>query len=118
MDAVIAVIQTTLNDRKAAAALAHAMVEEHLAACVQIDPDITSVYRWQDACETATEIRLTIKTSLSSVTALCDWLRQAHPYELPEIVVQQLNSTGDYAAWVEAQTSARKHQAAGQTHGR
>lgn len=110
MDATIAVIQTTLNDRKTAEQLAHAMVENGMAACVQIYPDITSVYRWQGTCESGVEILLTIKTSVEKEAALCDWLQQTHPYELPEIITRHARTTAAYAAWVDAGTSCQSDQ--------
>jgi len=104
MDATIAVIQTTLSDRETAELLAGAIIENALAACVQICPDITSMYHWQGNCERASEILLTIKTSTAKEAALCHWLQQHHPYELPEILARHERATSAYAAWVEAET--------------
>ena len=68
----------------------------------------TSVYRWNDAVETATEIPLLIKTTLARYPALQAALTAAHPYELPEIVAVPLHEgLPAYLAWVGAETADR-----------
>jgi len=76
--------------------LAELLVNERLAACVNILPGLTSVYRWQGEVETATEVMLWIKTNRHHYPQLEATLRAAHPYELPEIVAVSLN-TGSHA---------------------
>jgi periplasmic divalent cation tolerance protein len=70
----------------AADALATALVEARLAACINILPSVRSVYRWQNAVETAEECLLIAKTSAAGYAALEASVVQRHPYELPEIV--------------------------------
>ena len=70
----------------AAAALATALVEARLAACVNLLPGLTSVYRWQGAVEQAGETLLIAKTTAERYPALQAAVRAAHPHELPEIV--------------------------------
>jgi periplasmic divalent cation tolerance protein len=76
--------------------LAELVVNERLAACVNILPGLTSVYRWQGAVETASEVMLWIKTTRQHYPQLEVALQAAHPYELPEIVAVSLN-TGSHA---------------------
>lgn len=78
-------IVTTLAKRVEAEQMARAMVEAHLAACVQILP-IRSVYRWKGKVEAQAELLLMAKTRRSLAAELMEWIRGQHPYELPEIV--------------------------------
>ncbi len=65
----------------------------------------TSVYRWNDAVETATEVPLLVKTTLARYPALQAALTEAHPYELPEIIAVPLQEgLPAYLAWVGAET--------------
>ena len=76
-----------------------------IAACVNILAPCTSVYRWNDAVETATEVPLLVKTTLARYPALQAALTEAHPYELPEIIAVPLQEgLPAYLAWVGAET--------------
>ena len=80
-------------------------MERKLAACVNILAPCTSVYRWNDAVETATEVPLLVKTTLARYPALQAALTEAHPYELPEIIAVPLQEgLPAYLAWVGAET--------------
>jgi periplasmic divalent cation tolerance protein len=81
--------------------LAEGLVTERLAACVNVLPEVTSVYRWQGKMEKASECLLLAKTSESRWPALQDWLREHHPYELPEVIALPIQSgLPEYLAWV------------------
>jgi periplasmic divalent cation tolerance protein len=97
----IAVVLTTIGADTDAAALARTLVEERLAACVNLVPGITSIYRWKDRIERDSEQQMIIKTSSDRLQAL-EWrLRQLHPYELPEFIVLAVTGGSDaYLAWV------------------
>jgi periplasmic divalent cation tolerance protein len=87
--------------------LARALVEERLAACVQVVPEVRSTYRWEGAIVVDTEAQLWCKTSTARVGELVARLREIHPYTLPEIVVIDVDesaSDGDYVDWVRAGT--------------
>ena len=85
--------------------MAKTIVEERLAACVNVVPGVVSVYRWKGAVERDEERTLLIKTGDARVAALMDGIRKIHPYEVPEIVVLPVESVNPaYAAWVEAET--------------
>lgn len=99
------IVITTLPDAEHAATLAARLVEERLAACVNILAPCTSVYRWQDRIETAAEVPLLIKTVAACYPALETAIRANHPYELPEIVaVPAERGLPAYLDWVAAET--------------
>ncbi len=98
---------TSLPDRAAAEALAAALVEERLAACVNILAPCRSVYRWQGQIETANEVPLLIKTTRNCYAALEAAVRARHPYEIPELIALPIgDGLPDYLAWVAAETRA------------
>ena len=79
--------------------IARALVEERVAACVNIVPGITSIYRWKGAVEHEGEVLLVIKTIGERVEQLKARLVQLHPYELPEVVVIPIG--GGHKAYLE-----------------
>ena len=94
-------VLSTCPEAETARKLATALVEEHLAACVNILPGLTSVYPWQDRIETAEEHLLLIKTELAAFPDLEAFLKTHHPYELPEIVaVHIVRGSADYLDWI------------------
>jgi periplasmic divalent cation tolerance protein len=97
----IRLVMTTAGSREEAERIAGALVEAHLAACVNVLPGVSSVYRWQGQVETANELLLLIKTTVENVEAVESSLRRLHSYELPEFLVLQPEATAqDYADWV------------------
>ncbi|KAF4516446.1 hypothetical protein B566_EDAN003192 [Ephemera danica] len=79
-------IITHCPDEKTANAIALALVEGRLAACVNILPRMQSIYRWQGAVESATEVPLFIKTIAGNYAAIETLIRDRHPYDVPEII--------------------------------
>lgn len=96
------VATTTVATREQADALAQEILAQCAAACVQIDGPLTSHYQWNGAVETATEWRLTIKTTQAAGPALAELVHRLHPYELPQwwIARAQQVSPG-YARWIQ-----------------
>jgi len=99
-DSAIAIVLTTIGADADAASLARTLVEERLAACVNVLPPMTSFYRWKGAVEEDREQQLVIKTTSDRTAAVGARLRQLHPYELPEFVVLNATASQAYAAWV------------------
>jgi len=97
----LALILTTLGADADAAALARTLVEERLAACVNVMPGMTSIYRWKGNVEQEHEQQLLIKTTSGRVEALAARLREIHPYELPEFIVLDAAASAAYGAWVK-----------------
>ena len=94
-------LTTTLDTEAAAARLAATLVEERLAACVNVLPPMVSVYRWQGSIERSPEHQIVIKTTTDRLDALEARLRQLHPYEVPELLVLDVARGGAaYLAWV------------------
>lgn len=91
----------TVPDRETGERIAAALVEERLAACVNLIPGLTSIYRWQGKVEKAAECLLVIKTTSSRFEQLRERIKALHPYELPEIIAVPITS-GDsaYLNWI------------------
>ena len=97
----VALVLTTLGAETDAAALARTLVEEGLAACVNVLPPMTSVYRWKGAVEQDREQQLIIKTTVARLADLETRLKTLHPYELPEfLVLAAAGGSSAYLAWV------------------
>jgi periplasmic divalent cation tolerance protein len=102
----VVLVLTTLGADADAASLARTLVEERLAACVNILPVMTSVYRWKGAIEQDREQQLVIKTTAGRLPALEVRLQALHPYEVPEfLVVPASGGSAAYTAWVADQVS-------------
>ena len=96
---------TNLPDRAAAEKIAAMLVEERLAACVNILAPCRSVYRWQGAVQNEEEHPMLIKTTAERYPALEQALRAVHPYELPEIIAVPIErGLPAYLDWLAAQT--------------
>jgi periplasmic divalent cation tolerance protein len=100
------IVLTTLPLESDAEKFASLLVEEKLAACVNILPAMRSVYRWKDAIERSDERQLVIKTVRARVIDLEARIRQLHPYEVPEFVVLPIDSGSPaYLSWISDSTS-------------
>ena len=97
---VIAEIRTTFSSRQDAVACGSRLIERGLAACVQIEGPLTSIYRWQGVVETAEEFGCRWKTTPTAVSACEAAIRLEHPYATPELLVTFCRGSADYAAWV------------------
>ena len=98
-------VLTNLPDRAAAERLAGALVEKHLAACVNILAPCRSVYRWKGEVRHDEEHPMLIKTTAEGYAALEAGIRAGHPYELPEIVAVPVErGLPAYLDWVAAET--------------
>ena len=103
-DAVI-VFCTFANDQDALR-IAGALVEARLAACVNLLPAIRSIYRWKGEIEHADEVPVLIKTTQQGFPALCDRIKELHPYETPEIIaVPIVDGLPAYLGWIREQVS-------------
>ena len=97
------VVMTTLEKQEDGERLATVLVEGALAACVQILPSMTSIYRWQGAVERSNEVLLLIKTTRDAYPRLETTIKENHPYQTPEIVALSIEAGSDeYLSWLTA----------------
>jgi periplasmic divalent cation tolerance protein len=102
------IVLTTLPKDDDAAALARTLVSERLAACVNIQGQMRSIYRWEAAVEEEQEVQIVIKTTARCVTPLFERLGALHPYEVPEFLVLPVVDGSDvYLRWMRESTALR-----------
>jgi len=95
----------TVPDRESGERIAHALVEERLAACVNLVPGLTSVYRWQGKVEKEAECLLIIKTGVSRFEVLKQRIKGLHPSEMPEIIALPIiHGDSAYLNWITEST--------------
>jgi periplasmic divalent cation tolerance protein len=100
----IVVVLTTVADNDGAEVLARQLVEERLAACVNLFPAMVSFYRWQGQVAGDAERQMVIKTTRDRVPALETRLKALHTYDLPEFLVVSVDQGSEaYVAWVSEQ---------------
>jgi periplasmic divalent cation tolerance protein len=96
------VVLSTCASQEEAEKLAHILVEQRLAACVNVIPGITSFYRWQGNLETSAEWLLLIKSSRARFEELRLALEKAHTYEVPEVIaLPVVEGAPNYLNWIE-----------------
>ena len=82
------------------------VVEERLAACINILPDVRSIYRWQGAVDSADEVEAVLKTTAAGADALITRIAGLHSYDVPCIVTWPIDKVlASYADWVEGSVS-------------
>lgn len=102
------VVVTTTETQADAERLAQALVESELAACVQVLPQITSIYRWQGKIEQAGEVLLLIKTTRAAYSELEAAIKQNHSYQTPEIIALPVEAgSTDYLGWMTTSVRAQ-----------
>ncbi|MGA2100093.1 MAG: divalent-cation tolerance protein CutA [Candidatus Sulfotelmatobacter sp.] len=95
------IVLSTAGSEEEARKIARHLVERKLAACVNIVPQIESIYRWQGKVEEARECLLLIKTTAERFPAVRDALHQLHSYDLPECVAITVEDGGSgYLNWI------------------
>ncbi|MCX7152793.1 MAG: divalent-cation tolerance protein CutA [Proteobacteria bacterium] len=98
-------VMTNIHYQARAEILAAALVEQSVAACVNVLPPAQSVYRWKGCVESASEVPLLIKTTAERYPILEEAILAGHPYELPEIVAVPVEyGLPAYLDWVAAET--------------
>lgn len=105
MDTIRVVLVTIPQDE--AETMARALVEERLAACVNVVPKLRSFYWWEGKVQEDDEAMLLIKTTEARFDALMEYVREEHPYELPEALALAIeDGNPDYIQWVKAETGS------------
>ncbi len=102
----VRVVFMTAPDEATAARIARALVEERLAACVNIVPGVRSIYRWQSDVHDDREVLCVVKTVPEKVPQVFTRIRELHPYKVPEGLALAVESgLPDYVAWIVDETS-------------
>ena len=92
---------STASSDEEAAKIAKALVEEELAACVNLVPAVRSIYRWQGKIEDGAEVLMVIKTRRALIDALTARIKALHSYTVPEVVALPiLGGNPEYLAWL------------------
>lgn len=98
-------VLTNVPDEGTARTIAHLLVEQRLAACVNMLPAVQSVYQWQGKLEQASEVTLLIKTTQARYVELEAAIKSAHPYQVPEIIAMPVVAgLPAYLDWIVAET--------------
>ncbi len=109
MDSQALVVYCSCPDQAIAERIAEAVVNERLAACVNLISGLTSIYRWEGQLQRDAELLLIIKTRSAVYPQLEARLRQLHPYQLPEIIALPIHTgSADYLNWIAANTGVLK----------
>ena len=102
----IVTVFVTAPDKEVAVALARRVVEERLAACGNVIPHVTSVYRWDEKMREEEEVLLILKTSESRAASLVARVAELHSYDVPEILTLPVEGGSEaYLRWVKDYTS-------------
>ncbi len=96
----ICIVYTTVNKEEDGKKLSEELVKNKLAACVSFTP-VSSRYFWRGEIVTDSEFLLIIKTSISKKDTLVKWLKENHPYEVPEILIYEVEAHEEYFKWLE-----------------
>lgn len=99
---VLQVVLSICPNQEVAKRIAKALIKDKLAACVNIIPQLTSVYCWQDEIIEDEEVQLLIKTTSANFLSISEKIKTLHPYELPEIISLNIQQ-GDnqYLNWIK-----------------
>jgi periplasmic divalent cation tolerance protein len=101
------IVLSTAGSLQEARKIAHALIEQGVAACVNIVPQVESVYRWQGTVETSQEFLLIVKTTAERVSKVFEAIQSLHSYELPECIALEITAGSEgYLNWIANSTSA------------
>ncbi len=105
-EAKVCVVLITAPDRDTAAGLGRTLVEERLAACVNVVPGVRSLYRWKGSVQDDAELLLLVKTRSDRMAALAARVRELHPYDVPEVLaLPAVGGSEEYLDWVRSESS-------------
>jgi periplasmic divalent cation tolerance protein len=99
-------VLSTIDSKEVAEQIANHLLEERLAACVNIISDLTSIYRWKGVLERATESLMVIKSTEQRLPRLIERIKELHTYELPEVIALPIeDGLPPYLDWVVSETT-------------
>lgn len=95
------IVYVTIADLDSAKILAHKIIDKNLAACVNIIPQLTSIYKWEGKINEDSELLLMIKTGTDKVDQLSKFVKENHSYSVPEVISIKIeNGNADYLDWI------------------
>jgi periplasmic divalent cation tolerance protein len=104
-ETTVRVVLTTAPNAEVGALLARSLVEERLAACVNVIPGVRSIYHWEDGVQDDPEVVLIIKTRAERCEVLAARIEDLHPYDVPEVLVlPAVGGSARYLGWIETET--------------
>ena len=102
------IILTTASSEKEAQSIAEELIDSSLAACVNIIPNIRSIYMWKGKRESSPEFLLIIKTNQDCFKSIAEKIKQLHSYDLPEIIsIQIADGDESYLKWIDNAVSSK-----------
>lgn len=105
-DAEVRVALVTAPDAETGARIGRALVEERLAACVNVVPGVRSIFRWEGAVQDEGEVLLVVKTAPERGEALAARVRELHPDDVPEVVLLPVTGgSAPYLDWVRQEVA-------------
>jgi periplasmic divalent cation tolerance protein len=106
-DPDVRVVLTMVPDASLGEMLARKLIEERLAACVNVIPGARSLYRWQGQVQDDAEVLMLIKTTGKRCAELADRINELHPYDVPEVLVlPAAGGSASYLGWVATETDS------------
>jgi periplasmic divalent cation tolerance protein len=106
--APVMVVLTTVPSAEEGTRIGETVVREGLAACANVVPGVTSIFRWKGTVERESEALVVVKTTPEAVRSLRERIVALHSYELPEVIALEVTSAlPAYAAWVHAEVGSR-----------
>ena len=103
----VLVVLVMTSSRREAGSIAKAVVKEKLAACVNMVPGVTSVFRWKGRVQISREVLLIMKTTVLRYSALEQRIRSLHSYQVPEILAVKIEKGAkQYIGWVQQETAS------------
>lgn len=103
----VLVVLVMTSSRREAGSIAKAVVKEKLAACVNMVPGVTSVFRWKGRVQISREVLLIMKTTVRRYSALEQRIRSLHSYQVPEILAVKIEKGAkQYIGWVQQETAS------------
>ena len=100
------IVYITVPSREVGRQIADALLESKLVACVNIIPEISSIYHWQDSIEQDEELLLIAKTRTALFDRLATTVKRIHPYDVPEVITMPIVAgSNEYLTWIDVETT-------------
>ena len=105
-ETTVRAVLTTAPNAEVGGLIARTLIEERLAACVNVIPGVRSIYRWEGDIQDDPEVVLIIKTQADRCEALAARIKDLHPYDVPEVLVlPAVGGSAPYLAWIRTETN-------------